>query len=113
MTNRWITVPAEANIHKLDDEATERLAEDQKDLSRQQGVESLHATQAKLLEKNGTIDITPTVLQRQLRHRELTTSQQITSLAWASRRHSQRSRQLSQHQLLFRQHQLTLWTPPR
>ena len=52
--------PTEANIHKLDDEATERLAEDQKDLSRQQGVESLHATQAKLLEKNGTIDITPT-----------------------------------------------------
>ena len=51
--------PTEANIHKLDDEATERLAEDQKDLSRQQGVESLHTTQAKLLEKNGTIDITP------------------------------------------------------
>lgn len=52
--------PTEANIHKLDDEATERLVEDQKDLSRQQGVESLQATQAKLLEKNGTIDITPT-----------------------------------------------------
>lgn len=48
--------PTEATIHRLDDEATERLAEDQKDLSRQQGVESLQATQAKLLEKNGTID---------------------------------------------------------
>ena len=50
--------PTEASVHKLNDETVERLAEDQKDLSRQQGVESLQATQAKLLEKNGTIDVT-------------------------------------------------------